>query len=817
MGNSVQVAKPYIVDEFNSDDDDDDLPYESALETVENGHRKYQDDDSDSSDDEFALKRRGPHKNPPGSKPLTPEDEKKTLAYLLEVLEGCETESSQKAAAVLRQMEQNGNVNKNRHMSASSTKPNNHPQFDASSEPSLSLSESQMSEEQDHVPDQTVAGLTFLAEKEPALEAKSCQVTLSPFFSSDCESNTYKETSDSNMDDEEARQSKVFAQLDEDLSHFEAVEAAIAGDCQVSTSNIPKPKSSMLPRSRKDHMSSGDGTDSSLKKSPSETKRGLSPKTGIPRYSGGSPNHSSTYARISTSSMESETERITLDKFPTETTTIDYIPGVDSLLKSERLPEEEETLLEEDSSSWNVNISDATGRVRQPKKRSGIPSLWSKTDASPIRNRSTSEQPVQHRIKKTDTTLSSSAPLSDGEMAKARAIGEIGNTAERKVLDLKRWYCISRPQYKTSCGISSVVSCWNFLYSTMGNGSLKPLTQETAMKILGFQSPFENIKFGSITGNLTLFRWFQELNEHFHVKGKGYFMYKPCGKNRTAGVTEEQALQQLKRGLRDPSITFIYHCHNHYFCPIGYEETPMFCVDAYKPGQRGGSHQERKAPNGLTHRVAETRKLSRYVKSHVAGDRARTEVGDKAVDSWILIGDTSRKFPCIHCKSWEEICIDLNCAETSFFNIRQNWRGIITRENSRRQGGNLHCIMAFQKEESSPLSQTSVSISWSRSSSRLPVLRQNSAPTTANHNASSGASPAGQESPSGPAHAPSAIPFECLTETVHEDEEDYQMTPSVTSLCNHISLRKYLSSTVKDTKHQCRNNSNHCSDIAKSV
>ena len=31
-------------------------------------------------------------------------------------------------------------------------------------------------------------------------------------------------------------------------------------------------------------------------------------------------------------------------------------------------------------------------------------------------------------------------------------------------------YCISRPQYKTSCGISSLVSCWNFLYSTMGAG-----------------------------------------------------------------------------------------------------------------------------------------------------------------------------------------------------------------------------------------------------------------------------------------------------------------------------------------------------------
>ena len=31
-------------------------------------------------------------------------------------------------------------------------------------------------------------------------------------------------------------------------------------------------------------------------------------------------------------------------------------------------------------------------------------------------------------------------------------------------------YCMSRPQYSRSCGISSVVSCWNFIFSTIGNG-----------------------------------------------------------------------------------------------------------------------------------------------------------------------------------------------------------------------------------------------------------------------------------------------------------------------------------------------------------
>ena len=34
----------------------------------------------------------------------------------------------------------------------------------------------------------------------------------------------------------------------------------------------------------------------------------------------------------------------------------------------------------------------------------------------------------------------------------------------------ERRFCMSRPQYKRSCGISSVVSCWNYLFSSIGQG-----------------------------------------------------------------------------------------------------------------------------------------------------------------------------------------------------------------------------------------------------------------------------------------------------------------------------------------------------------
>ena len=79
-----------------------------------------------------------------------------------------------------------------------------------------------------------------------------------------------------------------------------------------------------------------------------------------------------------------------------------------------------------------------------------------------------------------------------------------------------------------------------------------------------------------------VYRWFRKLNDHFKTKGRCYFLYKPNGKNKTYGVTADEALVSLKKGLKDPGTTFIYHCHNHYFCPIGYEDTPADCSKAYR-------------------------------------------------------------------------------------------------------------------------------------------------------------------------------------------------------------------------------------------
>lgn len=258
-------------------------------------------------------------------------------------------------------------------------------------------------------------------------------------------------------------------------------------------------------------------------------------------------------------------------------------------------------------------------------------------------------------VKKSSTKKMKSSVRSMRNLQDIPPHASLDDIKQRKVLDLRRWYCISRPQYKTSCGISSLVSCWNFLYSTLGAGSLPPISQEEALHILGFQPPFEEIKFGPFTGNATLMRWFRQINDNFRVRGCSYILYKPHGKHKTAGETAEGALMKLTQGLKDESMAFIYHCQNHYFCPVGFEATPLKATKAYR------------------------------------GPLPITEM-----EHWILIGEPSRKHPAIHCKRWLDIVTDLNTQNPEFLDIRHTERGI-QRRKTKKVGGNLHCIIAFQK------------------------------------------------------------------------------------------------------------------------
>ncbi len=63
--------------------------------------------------------------------------------------------------------------------------------------------------------------------------------------------------------------------------------------------------------------------------------------------------------------------------------------------------------------------------------------------------------------------------------------------AKRKYFDEVRWFCVSRPQYLRNCGIASLTSVFNFLYSRVGYGELPVVSQEEAMSVLGFKPPFD--------------------------------------------------------------------------------------------------------------------------------------------------------------------------------------------------------------------------------------------------------------------------------------------------------------------------------------
>lgn len=226
----------------------------------------------------------------------------------------------------------------------------------------------------------------------------------------------------------------------------------------------------------------------------------------------------------------------------------------------------------------------------------------------------------------------------------------------RKVLDYKRWYCMSRPQYPSSSGISTLVSCWNYLYSTLGHGSIDPLNQEIALTILGYQPPFSTMDFEAITNNYNLIKWFEKLNDHFEVSGRGGLMYKPQGKNR-AELDGDHALELLKKGIKNECYTFIYRCEHHYYCPLGYENVPARPIDAYSG-----------------------------------------EVSSTDYETWVILGDTSNKHPGLQCIRWEDIFMDLSCSGPQFLDIRRLERGIHQRKKCQKSyDANDHCILTLQK------------------------------------------------------------------------------------------------------------------------
>ena len=133
----------------------------------------------------------------------------------------------------------------------------------------------------------------------------------------------------------------------------------------------------------------------------------------------------------------------------------------------------------------------------------------------------------------------------------------------------------------------------------------------------------------------TLILWFNLLNRYFGTLGQARISFKLHGKSPTLGIDSETALKELEDGLQNDKKAYIYHCYNHYMCPIGFEATPTQQHDAYKPSE---------------------------------------EISEFRHD--IIIGEISRMYPTFHVKPWEAIYTDIDCAFPRFFNIRKSEEGV---------------------------------------------------------------------------------------------------------------------------------------------
>ncbi|CCW61103.1 unnamed protein product [Phytomonas sp. EM1] len=225
---------------------------------------------------------------------------------------------------------------------------------------------------------------------------------------------------------------------------------------------------------------------------------------------------------------------------------------------------------------------------------------------------------------------------------------------KRLVLRLPRLLCISK-QYPRSCGITSLTSIYNYLYSCIGETAayshVPPVTQEEVMTILGFEPPFGEIQWGGFTGNTTLIRWFHALNRYFGRKGFGsaYILYKAHGQGKTTHMYEsdEEVLDAVKKALSDPCCALIYHCYNHYMVPVGYQVIPIAQTDFYSP--------------------------------QVAAENCETT---------IFIGEVSRgKHEAMYARKWSLIKKDIECQSPYFFNIRHPEQGVQLKTAKARHHG----------------------------------------------------------------------------------------------------------------------------------
>ena len=116
------------------------------------------------------------------------------------------------------------------------------------------------------------------------------------------------------------------------------------------------------------------------------------------------------------------------------------------------------------------------------------------------------------------------------------------------------------------------------MLNVIGEGSIaENMLKQEAMKDLNelnMREYLKKVKFGSFSSNEALMRWYFQLCQIFEVKGKPYYFYKTNDK-KSYHKDSLSARKGLVEGLSSIGrMCFVYHCYNHYFCPVGYEFVP---------------------------------------------------------------------------------------------------------------------------------------------------------------------------------------------------------------------------------------------------
>ena len=232
----------------------------------------------------------------------------------------------------------------------------------------------------------------------------------------------------------------------------------------------------------------------------------------------------------------------------------------------------------------------------------------------------------------------------------------------RRFFSVPKWLCVSRPQYSSSCGLSSLASVFNCLFSTLSQGSLPPVSVEELGEMIGFQPPLRSHGLFYVQTNSSLLRWFGEVCAKKRVHGGAEVLLKLKGKHRK-GVEPEEALWRVIDAVKDPNKALIYHCEGHFMTIVGYELTPTLPTDAYK------------SP------------------SHIS-------LSD--IEPWIIAADTNGKKSPLHSIKWSDVLLDLSLVYPQYYDVRRPELGV--REHSSKlyrtgeyAGRNIHCILEFRR------------------------------------------------------------------------------------------------------------------------